>query len=172
MKKYILGTLGKDVSDPTCSMLAAQKIKVKDAIIGYSTFEEAIADLKCKMVQEVLIPAAYPNIRTFLMDEQLKVKKIFVFDIPDLVLVTEKELDEYRTIFLHPATESLLDFVTIKFKTKNFVNSNSIACEMVLKNKECCAITNRSCAVSYNLEILEVLRKSIHMPFMVFGENK
>ncbi|MDD3414911.1 MAG: hypothetical protein PHY47_13035 [Lachnospiraceae bacterium] len=78
MKKHILGTLGKDVSDPTCSMLAAQKIKVKDAIIGYSTFEEAIADLKCKMVQEVLLPDAYPNIRTFLMDEQLKEKNICV----------------------------------------------------------------------------------------------
>lgn len=113
MKKLIIGTLGKSAKDPTCSMLAAHELYKAVELRGFPTFEEAIKELKYKSINKVIVPAAYPNIRNFIMDDNLKVEKSFIYDIPDLVLVSKVDLPSYDVIFLHPATQSLLPKIDI-----------------------------------------------------------
>lgn len=127
--------------------------------------------MKHRTINKVLVPAAYPCIRNFIMDDALKVGETFIYDIPDLVLVAKSELLIYDVIYLHPATQSLLSKTGVSYYEMVLVNSNSIACEEAIKSEKACAITNKSCAAAYNLVIRRVLRKSIHMPFIIFEEN-
>ncbi len=170
--KKMCGTLGKSVQDPTCSMLAALTSFPESNVKAYNTFEHAIKELKRGCIQAVLVPAAYPEIRHFIMDESLIINDIFSFDIPNLVMVAQIERKHYEKVFLHPATVSLLPKIMASYENTQFVTSNSVACYLAKKHQDVCAITDRVCAMLYDIPVLQVVRNSIHMPFFIFERSQ
>ena len=86
-KEFILGTLGNNTDYLTCSMYVGNKRYINSIIRGYPTYEAALPDLKSKTISALLIPAAYPKINNFIMDEELLAQEVFIGPIPPLVLI-------------------------------------------------------------------------------------
>lgn len=123
----ILGTLGNSDGFLTCSMYVAKRWNRYRIIKPYPKYELAAQDVKRQIIDSFLVPAAYPNIRTFIMDSELVVTDAFVEQIPSLVCATKtKEINHIDRIYLHPATESLVDEVPNKSDNLKiiFVDSN------------------------------------------------
>lgn len=163
-----IATLGNQL---TCSFFALAQYCKKTTIKTFESFEDAVKAVKEGVVQAVFIPAAYPHLRTFLMDESLCVKETVIVQIPALVLAGKflNQPAEINRIYLHPAPESLLPESGTKYEEKIFVSSNPNACIEVLANaSNSIAITNENCAQYYELVTYKILRAGIFMPFVLF----
>lgn len=177
-KEYILGTLGEDRACLTCSMYVGNKKYTNNTIRGYPTYEAALTDLKTKTISGLLVPAAYPQIKNFIMDDGIVAKEVFIEQIPPLVLIRKNMFSnksKIKRIYLHPATSKLLSEI---FPSKNnlevvFVDSNIIACENLINDESdnIMAISNILCANFFNLNIEKVLRKGVKMPWVLFESS-
>lgn len=173
----IIGTLGNKDFPSTCSYAAAQNQFVNHQIELFETFEQAISFLKRNEIDMVVIPAAYPNINPIIMDENLKVVETFLYNIPNLVLATNVNRDNFDTLYLHPATLSLVDKIdkSITFSRVETVNSNTDAAMKVHLSQNNICITNQLCIEPHHLKILQIIKPTFIMPFICFkkkGESK
>ena len=170
-----IGTLGKDTNDVTCSVLAAKSLGNIFTIAAFSKFEFAAESLINNNIDAMVVPGAYPNIASFIMNEHLSVMDVFTYKIPPLVFASKYMTcaNEYDILYNHPATNPLLhDICNVKWNKQENVNSNTIACLQVLESKHTsCAITNAACAEKYGLTIHKVIRASINMPFVIFTKK-
>nr|WP_296461186.1 hypothetical protein [uncultured Acetatifactor sp.] len=173
-----LGTLGDNNGFLTCSMYIAQKWHKYEEIIPYMTFEAAAIDLKENKLCSILVPAAYPQISEFIMDKELITEEVFIEQIPSLVCVGKyanvnvKIVDK---IYLHQATYKLLGDLGIEPQKVElcYVNSNIEACQCLLRDdsKNILAITNKLCAEYFSLNVINVLRNGVFMPWISFGKT-
>jgi len=172
--KNIVATLGDNQNILTCSLHVAYK-KYNEEVqkMPFSSFEKAIEALKNKTVDTCIIPAAYPKITNFITDLQLNIKEVFLENIPNLVLVgiDKSKPKSIKTLYLHPATESIIPkFLEDKSIKKVFVSSNSEACRRLKANPiNSIAITNELASKHYNLYCYNILRKKMKMPFIAFS---
>jgi len=172
--KTIIGTLGDKDYILTCSLdVAHKKYDKMTEKKAFSSFEEGIIALKSRAIDICIVPAAYPKIANFITDLQLNIKEVFLENIPNLVLVgTDKvEPTNIKTLFLHPATESIMPkFLEDKSIKKVFVSSNSEACRKLRANPiNSIAITNELSASHYGLYFYDTLREKMKMPFIAFS---
>jgi prephenate dehydratase len=163
-----VATLGNQL---TCSYFCAKQYCRTKTIQLYNSFEDAAKAVKEGFATALFVPAAFPDLRMFIMDDFFRVKETEVIQIPALVLAGKKtvqpELVKY--IFLHPAPERLLSEVDVKFGKAIFVRSNPEACTEVLANEtDSVALTNEIAASYYGLTIYKVVRSGIFMPFVIF----
>lgn len=167
---YTLGTLCDEPNGLTCSFDAARRWGKAQEIKSYPTFEQAAEAVKESQIESFLVPCAYPKVGNFIMDDGLKAGETFLMQIPDLVLVgLEKQLPkQVEVIYHHPATEPLLKEVEIDYAAHEHVTSNSKACVALRQKASSIAITNQLCAMHYELQIYQVLRPGIVMPFVCF----
>lgn len=172
----IIGTLGNNPNDVTCSVLAAKSLGDVFKIAAYDEFEHAAESLIGGNIDAMLVPGAYPNISKFIMNEQFTVMDVFTYVIPPLVFVSKqaKPTSQYDIMYNHPATNALLgDICKAKWVKQENVSSNTVACLKVLESiQTCCAITNAACAEKYGLLIHQVIRAEINMPFVIFIKKK
>lgn len=171
----IIGTLGDNNGDITCSMYTARLKYNNSTIIPFNTFEMAINSLKNCDIYCVLVPAAYHNLSSFIMDNKLKISNIYMSPIPPLVFANKDKNIKYENIekiYLHQATYTLLNDINIDMKCIKicFANSNSEACKMILsdESEKTGVITNKLCADYYKLNIIKILRNEINMPWVEF----
>lgn len=171
----MIGTLGKDSNDVTCSVLATKSLAGEFTIAGFSEFELAAEALMTDSIDAMIVPGAYPHISKFIMNEQFSVLDVFTYIIPPLVFASRYPIikREYDIIYNHPATNPLLnDISNAKWSKQENVSSNTIACLKVLESDYIsCAITNAICAEKYGLSIHQVIRVGIKMPFVIFGKT-
>ncbi len=170
---YSVGTLGDySGSRLTCSINTAYNVfdKTFDKI-SFPSFEKAIEALKNDEITTCIVPVSYPRIHTFITDCKLQISKMFFDPIPNLVLVNAKqdiELEDIKTIFLHPATEHLIPSY-LKDRKIVYANSNAEACEMLVENlSTALAITNQLSSSHYELNIIKVLAREVNMPWIAF----
>lgn len=168
----VIGTLGNDSNDVTCSILAAKSLGNKFRISAFSEFELAAESLIANDIDAMLVPGAYPTISNFIMNEQFKVMDVFTYTIPPLVFASKcmEIKTEYDILYNHPATNTLIkDINSTSWNEQQNVSSNTVACQKVLESPNiCCAITNAACANKYGLLIHQVIRPGINMPFVLF----
>jgi len=156
-----IGTLCDEPNGLTCSFDAARRWGRAKQIVSYPTFEEAAQAAKNSAISAFLVPCAYPQLSSFIMDTELVAKESFLLRIPSLVLV--------GTDSTPPATTPLLPEVPISFQKSEFVTSNTKSCIRLLeKPSVAIAITNSLCASFYQLNTYKTLRKDILMPFLCF----
>ena len=171
----MVGTLGKDSNDVTCSVLAARSLDGDFTIAGFSEFELAAESLLKDNIDAMVVPGAYPHISKFIMNEQFAVLDVFTYIIPPLVFASKYTVtkDKYEILYNHPATNPLLkDICNTKWCEQQNVSSNTVACLKVLESDHVsCAITNAMCAERYGLSIHQVIRAGIKMPFVIFKKK-
>lgn len=168
----IIGTLGNNPDDVTCSILAAKSLMGQYTVAAFKEFESAAASLAADDINAMLVPGAYPGISKFIMNKQFVVKDMFMYLIPPLVFVSGNAAikDKYDILYNHKATNPLLDDIRdTEWTGQMNVSSNTEACLKVLKSEHnCCAITNAVCADKYGLFVHQMLRDRINMPFIIF----
>jgi hypothetical protein len=176
-RQYLYSSLGTLCDEPnglTCSFYVAQKWGQAERIVPYPTFEAAAEDVKRGSISAFLVPGAYPQLGSFIMDNKLVARETFIMQIPALVVAGIPNLppEKVDVLFHHPATAPLLSEVQINFQRNEFVPSNSKACECLpLQNAHSCiAITNELCLHYYRLNLYQVLRPSIQMPWICFTQ--
>lgn len=171
-ENLIIGTLGNNPDDVTCSILAVKSLEGSFSIVAFSKFEDAAESLMYKKIDAMVVPGAYPHISRFIMNGQFVVADVFTYIIPPLVFASKCEIFncKYNVLYNHPATNPLIgEIYTVKWYKQENVDSNSIACLKVLESGEnCCAITNASCAEKYGLIVHQIIRSAINMPFVIF----
>ena len=171
----MIGTLGRDSNDVTCSILAAKSLNGEFTIAGFSEFELAAEALMAENINAMIVPGAYPHISKFIMNEHFSVMDVFTYIIPPLVFASKYAIakSKYDILYNHPATNPLLnDIYNAKWNRHENVSSNTVACLKVLESPHIsCAITNAVCAEKYNLSIHQVIRAGIKMPFVFFKKN-
>ena len=172
--KNIVATLGDNKNILTCSLHVAYK-KYNEEVqkMPFSSFEKAIEALKDKTVDKCIVPSAYPKISNFITDLELDIKEVFLEKIPNLVLVGVDEIqaEKIETLYLHPATESIIpSFLKDSTIKKVFVSSNSDACRRLkVSPYPSLAITNELASKHYGLYTYDTLRTKMKMPFIVFS---
>lgn len=164
----MIGTLGDPLYPSTCSYAAAVHYYPKEKIILFPTFEECIHALKQHRIQSVLIPAAYPNINPIIMDEELRVTETFLYRIPNLVLAQKGTHHQSEILYLHPATRSLCSKIHPSYQQSVFVSSNTEAALKAIHTPESLCITNQLCAEQWQLNIKQVMRQDLAIPFIHF----
>ncbi|MGM0890287.1 MAG: prephenate dehydratase domain-containing protein [Bacillota bacterium] len=170
-----LGTLGDSNGFLTCSMHVAKEWNKASLIKPYSLFEYAADAVKEGNLSCLLVPGAYPKINSLIMDKELSVTETFIKEIPSLVLVgiNESMPTNVEVIYHHPATTDLLSEVKLSFDEHQNASSNSEACIKLLNSsKNAVAITNQICAKHYKLNIYQVLRTGIDMPWICFTKKE
>ena len=172
----IIGTLGNNRDDVTCSILATKSLAGEFTVEAFSEFEFAADALRMGTIDAMVVPGAYPNISKFIMNKQFRVVEVFTYVIPAIVFASKSVLTDniYDVLYNHAATNSLLDDIdSAKWHKQKNVSSNTVACLEVLGSEStCCAITNAACANKYGLLIHQVIRASINMPFVIFEKNE
>lgn len=167
-----LGTLCDEPNGLTCSYYVANKWGKSAKILPFDSFESAAESVKRKEISAFLVPGAYPQLKSFIMDNDLVASQTFIMQIPSLVLCGKnKEIPKkVDVLFHHPATSPLLCEIGIEFNKSEFVSSNSRACINLLQQKEISsiAITNELCLNHYQLNLYQILRPNIHMPWICF----
>lgn len=168
-----VGTLCDEPNGLTCSFSVATRWGKAKTLLPYASFEEAALDVKRGKLSGFLVPGAYPDLSSFIMDAGLVATEVFIMKIAPLVLVglDEAQPPAVAVIFHHPATAPLLPELPIKFQRNEFASSNSVACKVLLQEtSKAAAITNMLCASFYGLNIYKVLRAGIDMPFIYFAK--
>ena len=171
----MLGTLGDKAFPSTCSYAAAIEHFPEEEVVLFDTFEECIKNLKNKELDVVIIPAAYPSIAPIIMDDPLQIVQTFLYRIPDLVLAKKYDSSiSASRLYFHPATESLLSKSDeeVRFKETIPVNSNTdAALKVKVSTAHDLCVTNELCAKQQDLEIVQILKKDLNMPFICFKGN-
>jgi hypothetical protein len=168
-------TLADDPAGLTCSVTVGMRwARGKSArLLGYPSFEMAAEAVKSGQHDALLVAGAYPEIRTFFFDPELRAVEAFVSPLPDMVFAAPLEnasVDRFDTVFYHPATTRLLES-EVRPRTDAAVtaSSNSAACRSALAAPgRTAAITNQTCADHYGMKTLQVLSVGTPMSFVVF----
>lgn len=168
-----ISTLGEQpICHLTSSYFVATRRCLASRVIGCSTFEEAISLLKSRKVDATLVAGAYPRIRDFIMDSSLVCTNAFVETIPQLVVAAsavEPLPVSAERVYLHPATIPLLPEVKVSFDEAVETSSTSAAAMSASTDLKSMAICNALASEYYGLRTLQVLRKGIRMPFVLFA---
>lgn len=168
-----IGTLGDPILPSTCSYAATFYHFPNHKIKLYDTFEKAISSLKKKEIDNVVIPSAYPKINPIIMDNQLECIDTFLYRIPDLVLAASLKSESsttFNTLYYHPATLSLLNTINknFKFHKQQTVRSNTESAYKASSDENSICITNQLCIAPNHLKVLQIIKPSFSMPFIVF----
>lgn len=164
-----VATLDENPRGLTCSALAATAIAPKAELKACRSFEEAAAMVKAKKADAMFVPAAYPKLGSFLMDETMAAVAVFLFPIPALVLasVPGALVGKIARLFHHPATTPLLPKAKVQPGELVPMSSNTAAAVCAVETGGVC-ITNSACAAHFGLRVHQVLRSRRLMPFIVF----
>ncbi|HEY9473604.1 MAG TPA: hypothetical protein VIS06_07085 [Mycobacteriales bacterium] len=150
-----------------------------DSLAGYPSFELAAQTVKSGQHDVLLVPSAYPDIRSFFFDPQLEAVESFLQPLPDMVLAVPEAVDPEHLdlVFHHPATTALVERISDRVTRAVLATSNSAACRMVLEHHGAVdptdkvkvgAVTNQLCSDHYGLRTVEVLAAGTAMCFVVF----
>lgn len=154
--------------------MSRKKWGISRSIESFPTFECASAAVKEQRIDAFLVPGAYPQSSTFIMDDLLLASHVFIMGIPSLVLaVASPEIpDSLDVIYHHPATTALLSEIEIDYKKSIQTSSNTQSCRQMLNGPHHCAcITNSLCSTHFNLNVIKILRKEISMPWICFKKS-
>lgn len=170
-------TLADDPAGLTCSVTVGMRWAAKGragTLFGYPTFEAAAENVKSGRHDALLVAGAYPEIRRFFFDPELRAVEAFVAQLPDMVLAVPdrggKGAAGPSKIYYHPATIHLLESLDrVDLMDTEPVTSNSLACRRAMADaRRAMAITNSVCAEHYGLTVMKVLSAGTPMSFVVF----
>jgi hypothetical protein len=166
-------TLGNTANPVTCSMDAALALYPEMDHHGSETFENAYQRTLTREHDAFLVPTAYPKINAFLMDDRISILDVNVREIPPLVLCTGEAgvLGKgLRKLFAHPATIPLRPRIAFEISETILCDSNEAAAEAALADHDqTAAISNQLAANMMGLQILDVLRRSAPMGWLLLG---
>ncbi|MFF3216350.1 hypothetical protein ACFYYB_37755 [Streptomyces sp. NPDC002886] len=172
-----VATLADDPAGLTCSVTVGMRWAATHGragrLLGYPSFELAAATVKEGRHDALLVAGAYPEIRSFFFDPQLRAVEAFIGTLPDMVLAAPEDhaaLPRFDIVHYHPATRVLFE-AGVENRTLDAVQatSNSAACRSALDDpRAAAAITNQTCADHYGLKTIEVLSAGTPMSFVVF----
>jgi len=171
-----IGTLCDDPAGLTCSHDTLTRYGLARMIVPFPSFEAAAGSTIHGEIDGFWVPAAYPDVRKFFVDQELTLvrEEIPVMTIPNLVLVgkTLTPPSSIHKIYYHPATSNFLDEIRIPYQQyclMEQVTSNSMAAKAVIQDEEdSVAITNNLCAKHYGLHVYQTFREDIAFPFFLF----
>lgn len=154
----------------TCSRQAVSSFAPGAEVSPASSFEEAREITMSGRAAAFVVPAAYPKIGNFLQDDALRVVAVFLFRIPALVLASAGKVlnGPAARVFHHPATAPLVPKANLQVGELTAVSSNTAAAARAHETGGTC-ITNAACAAHFGLRVLQILRPSMPMPFVVFA---
>jgi prephenate dehydratase len=169
-----IATVGTPGSFLTCSTDVARRAFPDKQILAMPTYEDAAHCVLEGKADSLLVPAAYPRVAIFVMDERFTLASIFSMVIPTLVLVKgNPRLERLKKIYYHPATEPLLGLVDTPFDDAIVTTSNEVAVSRMLKHPRTSgAITNGLVAQHFKLPITQLLRASKPMGWLVFKREE
>ncbi|MGK5729550.1 hypothetical protein [Streptomyces sp. URMC 124] len=175
-----VATLADDPAGLTCSVTVGTRWAATgkaSRLFGYPSFEAAADSVKDGRHDALLVAGAYPEIRTFFFDPELRAVEAFVGPLPDMVFAAPPEdasLDRFDVVHYHPATRRLFESRVSGRAAESFhATSNSAACKAALAHGgRAAAITNATCAEHFGLEVIEVLSAGTPMSFVVFERRK
>ncbi|MET8976574.1 hypothetical protein ABZX85_13260 [Streptomyces sp. NPDC004539] len=171
-----VATLADDPAGLTCSVTVGMRWARggrAGRLAGYPAFEIAAERVKAGEHDALLVAGAYPEIRTFFFDPELRAVEAFVSPLPDMVFaapVDGASAERYDVVHYHPATTRLFESrVSALTDAGLHATSNSAACRAALgSSSRAAAITNQTCADHYGMKTLEVLSVGTPMSFVVF----
>jgi len=166
-----LATLGDDNAELTCSMHIARRWGGARETVGCASFEAARELLRTGQADALLVPAAYPRLNTFIMDEALRASQVFILPIPALVLATGggPAAPRLQQLIHHPAVAPLLPELGLHWEQARQASSNAEACRLLRAAPEPSAcITNALCAAHFGLNVVRELRPNLAMPWICF----
>ncbi|MFD4675471.1 hypothetical protein ACFWNN_37480 [Lentzea sp. NPDC058450] len=166
-----VATLADDAAGLTCSVTIGRQWARGRArsVVGYPAFELAADGVREGRHDVLLVPSAYPEIRTFFFDPVLHAVETFLGTLPDMVFAVpegtpEQDLD---VVYHHPATRTLVETLGVARAVHS--SSNSAACrEAVEHDGPAGAVTNQTSADHYGLRTVKVLSAGTPMGFVVF----
>lgn len=170
-----IATLGDPpINHLTSSYYVAEKRNLARTILCFDSFEAAVDAVKTGKADAALVAGAYPKIRTIIMDETLICMDAFVEQIPPLVACcAQLDISEpVKTVYLHPATLSLLPELKTHYDEVIETKATSAAAAKAKGDSHSIAICNKLAADYYGLNILQELRPSLNMPFALFERVK
>lgn len=169
-------TLGNPANPITCSMDAALALYPDVRHVGAGSFEEAHEKTLDLEIDAFLVPAAYPKMNDFLMDDRIYIKDINVREIPPLVLCAKppKYPKRYlKKIFAHPATLPLRSKIEFEIGETVLCGSNEAAALAVFEDSEqTAAISNQLAADMMGLQVLRILRPAAPMGWLLLGRRR
>jgi prepilin-type N-terminal cleavage/methylation domain-containing protein len=171
VEKQRLATLGDDSAELTCSMHVARRWGGARETVGCSSVEAARELLRPGRADALLVPAAYPRLNTFIMDEALLASQVFIMPIPALVLATctGPIAPRLQQLIHHAAVTPLLPELGLCWVQARQADSNAEACRLLQAAPEPSAcITNALCAAHFGLNVVRELRPKLAMPWICF----
>ena len=163
-----LATLGDStLNSLTASFYIAEKKTLAHEIIGFESYEAAIEAVKTDKAEVALVGGAYPKIANFIMNPDITCIDAFVEQIPPLVVagVQSSAPTHVDTVYLQPATLALLAEVTTRHTQTVEVKATSAAAAKAKADPQSIAICSEPAADYYVLNIYQILRPALHMPF-------
>ena len=169
-----LGTLGDPPHDQlTSSFHVAMKSGLARKVIAFPSFEQAVEAARLQEIDVAMVAGAYPRLREFVMDRTIQCVDAFVETIPSLVAVGQQDAPpaKVHTVYLHPATLSLLDDLSIAYENVVETSATSAAAAKAAEDPDAIAICNQLAADHFRLTVFEVLRPDLRMPFILFRKT-
>lgn len=166
-----VATLGNPRTSVTCSTFVARNFFPGSRIVGAASFEDAATRMRDGEADALLVPAAYPMLRAFLMDDTLELACAVIHPIPALVATAvDNGTGRYRRLYYHPATESLIGKIAcFTYDEAVPVSSNEVAVEEMLKDVGAyAALTNELVTAYHSLPVLQVMRARRGMAWVLF----
>jgi hypothetical protein len=168
--RYRIATLGDERTRLTCSLAIAEHHFPSATLVGANSFEAAALEMFAGRADAFLVPAAYPGLPAFLMDDRCVLRDVFREPIPQLVLVAlQPNSKNAEVLFHHPATTSLLSKIPFPVRHAVHAESNETAvADMFAAGGNAAAITNALVASRSELACLMILRPASPMGWLLF----
>ncbi|MFD1149822.1 hypothetical protein [Saccharothrix hoggarensis] len=113
-----LATLADEPSGLTCSVIVGRRWARNRvaSVVGYPRFELAAERVLAGDHDVLLVPSAYPDIRKFFFNPELRAVDTFLSTLPDMVFAVPAgaadgaaDSDEFDVLYHHPATRALVE---------------------------------------------------------------
>jgi prephenate dehydratase len=170
-----VATLG-DKKASTCSVALVAEWLGHDGgtTLGFSSFEQAAAEVVSGAADYLLVPGAYPKMREFIFEPRLQATDQFFGTIPPIVLAENSEPSFPRTsrLYFHAALGYFVDDLEQREGCRIErveVASNAAACQALPWDPQARALTNGPAAEAYEVRVLDTLRDEDMMPTVVFA---